>query len=160
MPRSKSINFYQNIPEIKLFLQKMQIFLCGRGSVPSPRASSGWVLCPQTLAAGSFAPRPPKQPLRCEFLATRRVFLLLLCLLFCVNWFCGSLVLMVFRKRLFLRTSLPTPELVYRAVWTRLDTQSNNAWTRAVWRFVRLTTKKNLIETWWIFSGFSAKRSS
>ena len=54
---------------------------------PHPRASGGWGLFPQTPslrqlgasppdphwppAAGGFAPRPPKQPPLCEFLATR-----------------------------------------------------------------------------------------
>ena len=71
MPRFKSINFCQNTPKIKLFLQKYaKIFVC-------------WGLRPQIPvppAAGGFAPRPPKQPpSHYEFLATRLVFLLLLC---------------------------------------------------------------------------------
>ena len=58
------------------------------GAPPSdPCASGGWGLCPQTPslrrleasppdpcwlpAAGGSAPRPPKQPSHCEFLATR-----------------------------------------------------------------------------------------
>ena len=53
MPRFKSINFYQNIPKIKLFLQKnAQVFVC-------------WMLRSQTPvppAAGGFSPKPPKQP--------------------------------------------------------------------------------------------------
>ena len=57
MPRFESINFYQKIPKIKLFLQKnAKTFVC-------------WGLRPQT----------PKTFPHCEFLATRLVFLLLLC---------------------------------------------------------------------------------
>ena len=40
MPRSKSINFYQNRPKIKIFSQKNTNF----------------------LSNGDAAPRPPKQP--------------------------------------------------------------------------------------------------
>ena len=53
MPRFKNINFYQNRPKIKLFLQKNAKFFvfCGlRTQTPVP------------LAAGGFAPRPPKHP--------------------------------------------------------------------------------------------------
>ena len=65
----------------------MQIFRALGAPPPDPRASGGWRLCPQTpslrrlgasppdphwpLAAGGSAPRPPKQPPHCEFLATR-----------------------------------------------------------------------------------------
>ena len=72
MPCFKSINFYQHSSKIKLFLQKMQNFLCGEGSAPKP-------LVP--LAAGGFAPRPPGPETfpYCKFLATRLMFLLLLC---------------------------------------------------------------------------------
>ena len=63
MLRFKSINFYQNILKIKLFMQKMR-----------PQASVH-------LAAGGFVRRPPASQNipHCEFLATRLVFLLLLC---------------------------------------------------------------------------------
>ena len=47
-PRFKNIIFNQNIPKIKLFLQKNAKF-----------------------SAGGFAPKPPKQLPHCEFLATR-----------------------------------------------------------------------------------------
>ena len=49
MPRFKSIIFYQNSPNMKLFLQKDAKFSMARGS----------------------APRPPKRLTHCEFLATR-----------------------------------------------------------------------------------------
>ena len=65
----------------------MQNFRALGAPPPHPRASGGWGLCPQTpslqrlgasppdphwpLAAGGSAPRPPKQPPHCEFLATR-----------------------------------------------------------------------------------------
>ena len=53
MLRFESINFYQNIPKIKLFLQKkMQLNAkkckCKKKEPPDPRASSDWGLCPQT----------------------------------------------------------------------------------------------------------------
>ena len=48
-PRFKSIVFNQKIPKMKLFLQKNAKF----------------------SSAGGSAPRPPKQPPHCEFLATR-----------------------------------------------------------------------------------------
>ena len=73
---------------MKLFLQKMQNFRALGAPPPDPRASGDWGLCPQTPiglrqlgasppdpywppAAGGPAPRPPKQPPHCEFLATR-----------------------------------------------------------------------------------------
>ena len=65
----------------------MQNFRALGAPPPEPRASGGWGLCPQTPslrqlgalppdphwppAAGGSAPRPPKQPPHCEFLATR-----------------------------------------------------------------------------------------
>ena len=73
----------------------MQNFRALGAPLPDPRASGGWGLCPQTMlasggiglrfgliglhwplahwppAAGGSAPRPPKQPPHCEFLATR-----------------------------------------------------------------------------------------
>ena len=66
----------------------MQNFWAVGGPPPDPRASGGWGLCPPNPhppVAGGFAPRPllasggwelrspvpPKQPLHCEFLATR-----------------------------------------------------------------------------------------
>ena len=69
MPRFESINFNQNIPKIKLFLQKMQKFLCVGARPPDPHAYGGWELSPQA----------PKTSLHCEYLDTRLVFLLLLC---------------------------------------------------------------------------------
>ena len=50
MPRFKSINCYQNIPKIKLLLQKNAKFF------------SGLCLRPQLPAAEGFAPRPPQHP--------------------------------------------------------------------------------------------------
>ena len=70
----------------------MQNFRALGAPPPEPRASGGWGLCPQTPslrrlgasspdphwspAAGGSAPRPPKQPPHCEFLATRLFVLL------------------------------------------------------------------------------------
>ena len=76
MPRFKSINFYQNIPKIKLFLQKMQNFLCAEGSAPRPP-------CLQRLAAlppdfGGFAPDPQNSLSIANFWLSAW-FLLLLC---------------------------------------------------------------------------------
>ena len=93
MPRFKSINFYQNIPKIKLFLQKNAKFFCAAwASAPDPRASSGgWGFRSQALKTSPY----------CEFLTTRHgVFIGVM--LFCVNRFCSWLMFMVFRKRLFL----------------------------------------------------------
>ena len=58
---------------MKLFLQKMQNFRALGASPPDPLppAAGGLPLNPQPPAAGGFAPRPPKQPPLCEFLATR-----------------------------------------------------------------------------------------
>ena len=53
MLRFKSIIFYQNSPRIKLLLQKNAKFFSAGGSAPK-------TLVP--LAAGDFAPRPPKHP--------------------------------------------------------------------------------------------------
>ena len=74
----KSINFYQNIPKIKLFLQKSaKFFVCwglrlktpvlsaARSFAPRPQASSGWGLPP---------PRPPKQPPIANFCQRARCF--------------------------------------------------------------------------------------
>ena len=55
MPRFKSINFYQNIPKIKLFLQKNANFFVY------------WGLRPQPPAAEGFAPRPSKHPPNTNF---------------------------------------------------------------------------------------------
>ena len=87
MSRFKRITFDQNNPKIKLFLQKNAKLSSPGGSAPDPRASGGWRLCPQITslrregaslpvlqwftADGGSAPRPPKQPPHCEFLATR-----------------------------------------------------------------------------------------
>ena len=65
----------------------MQNFRALGALPPGPSVSGGWGLCPQTPslrqlgapppdphwppAAGGLAPRPPKQPPHCEFLATR-----------------------------------------------------------------------------------------
>ena len=65
MPRFKSINFYQSIPKIKLFLQKNAKFFCAGGSGPrSPSLQRRLGVRPQTL----------KTSPHCEFLATRLVF--------------------------------------------------------------------------------------
>ena len=61
MPCFKSIIFYQYSPKTKLFFKKNAKFSSAGGSAPRPPiASGGWGLCP----------RPPKQTLNCEFLAT------------------------------------------------------------------------------------------
>ena len=62
MPHLKNINFYQNRPKIKLFLQKNAKFSSAGGSAPDPRASGGWGLRPQP---------PQTHPPHCKFLATR-----------------------------------------------------------------------------------------
>ena len=71
MPRFKNINFYQNIPKVKLFLQKnAKFFLVLVASPPDPRASNG---------SWGFRTQAFKTSPHCEFLATRLVVLLLLC---------------------------------------------------------------------------------
>ena len=81
----------------------MQNFRALGAPPPHPRASGSWGLCPQTpslwqlgasppdphwrLAAGGSAPRPPKQPLHCEFLATR----LVQAMLSCIQWWTSFL---------------------------------------------------------------------
>ena len=69
-PRFKSFNFYQNIPKIKLLLQKNAKFFCAGGSAPRP---------PCLQRRLGVLPQDPQNILRGEFLAKRRVFLLLLC---------------------------------------------------------------------------------
>ena len=52
----------------------MQNFQAAWGSAPKPpylRRLETLTPDPQPLTAGGFAPRPPKQPPNCEFLATR-----------------------------------------------------------------------------------------
>ena len=71
-PRLKALFFNQNIPKIKLFLQKNAKFSSARG---------GWGLCPHTpslrrlppLASGGWGHRPhtPKTAPSIAFLATR-----------------------------------------------------------------------------------------
>ena len=69
MPHFKSMNFYQNISKIKLFLQKTANFFCAGGSTPDRRASSdSW----------GFHPQSPKAFPHCKFLAMHLMVLLLL----------------------------------------------------------------------------------
>ena len=71
MPRFKSNIFHQNSPKIKLFLQKNAKFSTLGALLPDlqPQAAGG--LAPGPLMAfGGSAPRLPKQPPHCEFLAT------------------------------------------------------------------------------------------
>ena len=70
-PRFKSINFNQNSPKMKLFLQKMQNFRALGAPPPDPPAAGGYALKPPASSGWGFAPRPPKQLLHCEFFATR-----------------------------------------------------------------------------------------
>ena len=63
MPRFKGINLYQNMPKIKLFLQKMQNPFVLGARPPDPRASSGgWKFRPQvpktspSLRISGYAP--------------------------------------------------------------------------------------------------------
>ena len=102
MPRFKRINFYQNIPNIKLiFLQKNAKFFCAGSSAPRSSCLQ-WQL-------GVSPPGPQNiSPLRISCYAPGGF---IAAMLLCVNRFSGSLVFMVFRKRLFLWTSLPTPGL-------------------------------------------------
>ena len=70
MPRLKSINFYQNKPNIVIFAKKKIFFLRTRASAPRPPIASG------------KAPRPPNTalpPLQIsgEVTDTRRVLLIL-----------------------------------------------------------------------------------
>ena len=94
IPRFKSINFHQNIPKFKLILQKNAKFFCAEGSASRPP-------CLQ-LRLGVLPPTRISGHVPEAFIAV---------MLFCVNRFCGSLMFMVFRKRLFLGASLPTPGL-------------------------------------------------
>ena len=48
MPRIKRIIFHQYSPKIKLFLKKKRKIFKRWGLGPTPRASGGWKLCPQT----------------------------------------------------------------------------------------------------------------
>ena len=71
-PRFKSINFYQNIPKIKLFLQKNAIFFVW------------WGLRPQTPVLSEAGALPldfqaPETSSHFEFLVTCLVVILLLC---------------------------------------------------------------------------------
>ena len=61
MLRVKSINFYQNSPEIELFQRKNAKYSSAGGSAPTPPCLRR--LCPQT----------PKTAPHCEFLATRLI---------------------------------------------------------------------------------------
>ena len=61
MRRFKRNNFYQNSPNIKLFLQKKVKFLNTGTPLPNHRASGGW----------GFAPRLPEQPPIAKYMATR-----------------------------------------------------------------------------------------
>ena len=77
-PRFKSIVFfYQNIPKIKLFLQKNAKFSSAGGSALRPprlRRLGAFPPNPQPPAARGSAPRPTKHPLaHCEFLAMRLI---------------------------------------------------------------------------------------
>ena len=79
-PRFKSIKFYQNIPKIKLFLQKNAYFFGWLGLRPKtvPPEAGDLPPDPHPPAAGGFA-QAPKTSSHCEFLITRLVVLLLLC---------------------------------------------------------------------------------
>ena len=72
-PRFKSIILNQNSPKIKLFLQNNANFRALGAPPPDPRASGGWVLCPQTPASGDWGLRPQtsKTAPHYELLATR-----------------------------------------------------------------------------------------
>ena len=64
-PRFKSINFYQNIPKIMLFLEKNAKYLVCWGLSPQTLCLQQLVALlphPQPPAAEGFAPRPPKHP--------------------------------------------------------------------------------------------------
>ena len=79
--------FIKIAPKLSLFCKKMQTFRALGALPPYPRASGGWGRRPQAPslrqlgasspdprwppAAGGSAPRPPRQPPHCEFLATR-----------------------------------------------------------------------------------------
>ena len=69
------IFFYQNSPQMKLFLQKNAKFSSAGGSSPRPpcpRRLGAFPPNPQPPATGGLASRPPKQPSpHCEFLSTR-----------------------------------------------------------------------------------------
>ena len=74
MPCFKSaLFFYQYSPKIKLFLQKNAKFLSAGGTAHRPpclRRQRALPPHPLPPAVGGLAPRPPKQPPQCEFLAT------------------------------------------------------------------------------------------
>ena len=91
MPRLKSINFYQNIPKIKLppCLQR-RLGVSPPGPQNIPHIANFWL----------------------------RTWCFYCCMLFCVNQYCGSLVFMVFRKQLFLSPNLPTPDIDNSRYWT------------------------------------------
>ena len=55
MSHNISINFYQNRPEIKLFLPKKYKIFQRRGSAPTPYASGGWGIRLQTPATPPIA---------------------------------------------------------------------------------------------------------
>ena len=65
MPRFKCINFGQNSPKVKLFLQTQKFQALG-APPPDPPASGGWGLCPQTpnglRRLGAKTPDPKTQP--------------------------------------------------------------------------------------------------
>ena len=85
-PRFKSVNFYQNIPKIKLFLQKNAIFFVWWGLRPQnpvPSEAGALPLDSQPPAAGGFAPRPPKHPLISNFWLRPGGYIAVM--LFCVN---------------------------------------------------------------------------
>ena len=96
MPRFKSINFHQNIPKFKLILQKNAKFFCAGGSASRPPCLQRRLGVLPPMRISGYVPG--------AFIAV---------MLFCVNRFCGSLVFMVFRKRLFLWASLPTPDIMF-----------------------------------------------
>ena len=80
MPRFKRIIYYQNIPKLGSFCKKKaKYFVCWGLRPQTPVSSGADSFASRSPASGSFAPRPPKQPLNCEFLVSRLVFLLLLC---------------------------------------------------------------------------------
>ena len=72
MPRINGINFYQNRPNIKLFLPKKIFFRVLGDPTPTPYASGGWRSCLQTpIASGSWEIQTPQRLPHRRFLATR-----------------------------------------------------------------------------------------